>query len=299
MISPLLFSWLLRSCLSLAFAAMVVAVTAAGALARPCFVTVTIAPTNDPAIAAVRFASIVDGSGDVSLVADSATQRYTAVFRGLRFEAPKPARTTNDRDRFETPMQLVRLPANALRDDIVTLLETNSDKAASACTPQYDDLEYPEPRPSASPLPVPTVSAGARIIDPTVAAAPPVACAHPYVDASIDRAIQPAYPALARQQGLTGTAWVIVELDQSGHVVSTGLWRASGSNLLDASTLVAAGASSYAAPIFRCAPVGATFLYEADFTGATVMVLRRPFARRLPKRRVRIHAAIPMLSVAG
>ncbi len=90
MISPLLFSSLLRSCLSLAFAAMVVAVTAAGALARPCFVTVTIAPTNDPDIAAVRFASIVDGSGDVLLVADSATQRYTAVFRGLRFEAPKP-----------------------------------------------------------------------------------------------------------------------------------------------------------------------------------------------------------------
>ncbi len=258
-------TWIARWCLATAFAAAVFAASAACVLARPCFVSVMIVPTADSDVAAVRFSSIVDGSGDVSLVADSATQRYTVTYHGLPFEVRTPAAYKGGPERFSTAPLLVRLPAKELRDATVTLIDSNSDKPLD-CTPQRDDFEQKHPTTTSSPPPWASPATGS-VAKPTVAAAPPAECQQPYTPVKLERAAHADYPEMAIRERATGRVNIAVEVDSGGKVLSAGVYSSSGWKSLDESAMNAAASSKYKPEVFRCAAVGGVYLFTADFRG--------------------------------
>ncbi len=97
-------------------------------------------------------------------------------------------------------------------------------------------------------------------------------CTKPYALSLATRPVAPQ-PDWGSQRGDTselntnGEVWAIVELDEASKNLGVGLYRSSGSPLLDSATRYAASSSDYAAAIFRCAPIAGPILFHAQFTG--------------------------------
>jgi protein TonB len=102
---------------------------------------------------------------------------------------------------------------------------------------------------------------------PTPVATPKPACAKPHVDATTTNPVAPETPETAREQGATGTAQVRVSLSATGSVLSTTVYKSSGSPLLDQAALQAARQSSYAPEIDDCVKVAGDYIFRADFEG--------------------------------
>jgi TonB family protein len=105
----------------------------------------------------------------------------------------------------------------------------------------------------ATPTPLPTPS--------------PLACGRPDVAPATLRAAEPEMPALAQQQGISGTVEVIVSLDAASRVVATRV-RSSPSGVLNAAAVAAARASLFRTEVRDCAPIPADYVFRVDFTGA-------------------------------
>jgi TonB family protein len=90
-------------------------------------------------------------------------------------------------------------------------------------------------------------------------------CKDPYADAQTDVAARLDYPAIAREMGQTGTAFVKVTLTDTGAVDSVALYRSSGSDYLDRAALNAAQQSHYRPQLFRCEPAPGSYLFRAQF----------------------------------
>jgi TonB family protein len=90
-------------------------------------------------------------------------------------------------------------------------------------------------------------------------------CSVPYRDAAAVKALTPAYPRMAAQQGAVGTALVRLELDARGAVGDATILRSSGNELLDGAALDAARKSIYRPEIFQCEQFPGTFVFHADF----------------------------------
>ncbi|HEY0394321.1 MAG TPA: energy transducer TonB [Candidatus Elarobacter sp.] len=124
----------------------------------------------------------------------------------------------------------------------------------------YGDPSLATPAASAAPAvasPAPTTPAA-----PAGSPAPP--CDRPDVPATILRAVVPDTPALAQQQGITGTVQVIVSLDVDSHVVATRI-RSSPSAILNSAALGAARQSTYQTLIMSCKPVASDLIFTANF----------------------------------
>ena len=67
-------------------------------------------------------------------------------------------------------------------------------------------------------------------------------------DADFRNKVQPEYPELAKQQGIQGTAVVMVTISASGALVSAKIYQSSGNPLLDNAALRAARASTFKPP---------------------------------------------------
>ena len=111
---------------------------------------------------------------------------------------------------------------------------------------------------------------GPEIARPTVVASDsqpldPIACATPYVATTLTRAAPADTPALAQQQGITGTARLFVSLDERGGVTSTRI-LSSPSAILNNAALAAARASTYRGAVFRCKPIPSGYLFAVDFS---------------------------------
>lgn len=111
--------------------------------------------------------------------------------------------------------------------------------------------EAPTPSSSATPAPPPT---------PT-----PLSCARPNVRATTIRALEPETPALAMQQGISGTVDVVVSLDAQSRVVATRIAN-SPSPVLNAAAVAAARGSQFRTEIKDCEPVSADYIFRVDFT---------------------------------
>jgi protein TonB len=95
---------------------------------------------------------------------------------------------------------------------------------------------------------------------------PKASCAQPHVDAAVTRAVEPDYPELARQQGLTGTTQVKVTLAETGTVVDAQVYASSGSPALDAAAIAAAKRSIYTPEIDDCRQHAGSYLFRAEFS---------------------------------
>lgn len=70
-------------------------------------------------------------------------------------------------------------------------------------------------------------------------------------DADFRSKVQPEYPELAKQQGIQGTAVVMVTISASGALVSAKIYQSSGNPLLDNAALKAARASTFKPPSYQ------------------------------------------------
>jgi TonB family protein len=137
-------------------------------------------------------------------------------------------------------------------------------------------VEHPNTFATGSPAGMPGDATTLPEAGPAVTAAPatptpfptpsPLACGRSDVAPATLHAMEPEMPALAQQQGITGTVEVIVSLDAASRVVATRV-RSSPSGVLNASAVAAARASQFRTEVRDCAPIPADYVFRVDFTG--------------------------------
>jgi hypothetical protein len=93
----------------------------------------------------------------------------------------------------------------------------------------------------------------------------PVTCSRPYIPPSTTGPALPATPAMAQQQGITGTVRVAVALDEHGAPQYARI-VASPSVFLNAISINAALKSRYSPAVFRCSPVPSGYEFLIDFS---------------------------------
>jgi TonB family protein len=121
--------------------------------------------------------------------------------------------------------------------------------APTAAPPANDAAAKPAATPEPTPRPTPT----------------PLSCARPDIPATTVRAVEPETPALAQQQGISGTVAVIVSLDARSRVVATRV-QSSPSAVLNGAALAAARGSQFKTEVKNCEPIAADYIFSVDFT---------------------------------
>jgi TonB family protein len=125
--------------------------------------------------------------------------------------------------------------------------------------PQGQGTAAPSTAPPATPAPAPP--------PPTPKPTPtPQTCAGPAnVPATTVRAVEPDTPAMAQQQGISGTVAVIVALDENSHIVSTSV-QSSPSAILNGAALSAARQSTFRTEVRDCKPIAAKYIFSVEFS---------------------------------
>jgi outer membrane biosynthesis protein TonB len=136
-------------------------------------------------------------------------------------------------------------PANTHLDGDRTGKPSDAGTAAPAAG---DGAATPAATPATTPRPTPT----------------PLSCARPEVPAVTVRAAEPDTPALAQQQGISGTVQIVVSLDVQSRIVATRV-ASSPSGLLNAAALAAARGSQFRTGIHNCEPVAADYIFSVEF----------------------------------
>ena len=122
--------------------------------------------------------------------------------------------------------------------------------------PQGQGTAAPSTAPPATPAPAP----------PTPKPTPtPQSCARPNVAATTLRAIEPDTPAMAQQQGISGTVQVVVSLNADSKVTGTRV-QSSPSAVLNSAALSAARNSTFQTEIRDCKPIAADYIFSVDFS---------------------------------
>jgi len=93
----------------------------------------------------------------------------------------------------------------------------------------------------------------------------PPDCKQPYAEPKLLRANPPTYPELARRDGVTGMAQVLVELDNTGKPLSAAVAKSANNNDLDSAAELAALTSTYAPQLFRCQAIAGDYVFRAQF----------------------------------
>jgi TonB family protein len=94
------------------------------------------------------------------------------------------------------------------------------------------------------------------------------ACPNENGDAAISgAAVQPDYPAEAREAGATGVTQVKVTLNSRGAVTDAWVYKSAGNPDLDKAAILAATATKYTPEIVNCHPISGSYIYRAEFTG--------------------------------
>ncbi len=90
-------------------------------------------------------------------------------------------------------------------------------------------------------------------------------CARPATVATTTHAVEPEYPDEAIARRVTGTAQVLVTLDENSRIVDATIGRSSGFKPLDDSARAAAQGAEFRTATFRCRPVAGTFWFVIEF----------------------------------
>ena len=127
-------------------------------------------------------------------------------------------------------------------------------------TPDGDSSAAPAAVSASLVTPVPVVPTASPQPTPT-----PLSCARREVPAATLHAAEPDTPAVAAQQGISGTVEVIVSLDAQSRVVATRI-QSSPSTVLNPAAITAARGSRFRTEIKDCAPVAADYIFSVDFS---------------------------------
>ena len=126
----------------------------------------------------------------------------------------------------------------------------------------FDSPPTPAPLLSEPPTPVaPTAAA-----EPTATPSEEVYAPQIVVDARFESRVQPDYPEIAREQGISGTAVVLVTVGPKGNVISQRLEKSAGHPLLDQAALNAAAHSLFLPPKIDGKPATETYRIVYAFT---------------------------------
>ncbi len=93
----------------------------------------------------------------------------------------------------------------------------------------------------------------------------PSPCVVRNLPATVVHALEPALPALAQQQGITGTVRLVVSLDASGVPLSVKV-QSSSSAILNGSAIAAARGSTYRPAVRDCLAVPSTYLFAVTYS---------------------------------
>lgn len=96
-------------------------------------------------------------------------------------------------------------------------------------------------------------------------ATPKPSCVTPFADATTREKYAPEMPELAREQGLSGTAHVQVQLSATGSVTAVKIFESTGNSALDDAALEAARRTTYSPKIVDCERVPGTYLFRVEF----------------------------------
>lgn len=179
---------------------------------------------------------------------------------------PTPAPTERP---TQPPREKPRAPASPRAIRIVTA-HTDARRGGPAEPPNAHAVGDPNGIPDATATVAPAgndaVVKPAASPEPTPRPTPtPLSCARPDVAATTIRAVEPETPALAQQQGISGTVAVIVSLDAQSRVVATRV-QSSPSAVLNGAALAAARGSHFKTEVKNCEPIAADYIFSVDFT---------------------------------
>ena len=100
---------------------------------------------------------------------------------------------------------------------------------------------------------------------PTPSPTPKPVCSAPYVEAATIEKYAPEMPEIAKEQGLSGSAQVEVNLSASGQVTAAKIYVSTGSTALDNAAIEAARRTTYTPKIVDCDRVPGSYLFRVDF----------------------------------
>jgi len=91
-------------------------------------------------------------------------------------------------------------------------------------------------------------------------------CKQPYAEPRVLHAMSPPYPPSAIRDGASGMAMILLELDNAGKPLSAAVVKSANYDALDRAAEVAALTSSFAPQLFRCEPIGGSYVFRVDFS---------------------------------
>jgi protein TonB len=91
------------------------------------------------------------------------------------------------------------------------------------------------------------------------------ACAQSDTPASTVYAAPPELPQIVQNMGLTGTAYVQVDTDDTGVLLNASIIKSSGAYPLDRAALQAAKASTFRPQMRNCVAIGGSYIFIVDF----------------------------------
>jgi len=150
----------------------------------------------------------------------------------------------------------------------VNIVHTTSNSNSGPSERSYDVKKGSE-----SGVPQGVASAPAAVATAAATAPPPVPtptprpqCAVPNKDATMITPASADTPEMAKEQGISGSVEVEVDLDALGHVTGTSVIK-TPSSILNSAAITAARQTTYAPQISDCKPVPGQYKFVVDFAG--------------------------------
>lgn len=91
------------------------------------------------------------------------------------------------------------------------------------------------------------------------------ACAKPFSNVAVKKAVSPDYPQSERTRRANGLSIVEVAVNAAGNVTDAWTFLSSGSAAFDGAALASAEASTYTPGVVFCQPAGGFYLFNAEF----------------------------------
>jgi TonB family protein len=134
---------------------------------------------------------------------------------------------------------------------------------AKSRTPESDKVTRSPQAGDETPGPAPPPANAVAAVAPFS----PPSCAKPFVSAIVADAVQPEFPAILADQGISGVSIsvIAIALDGHGKLIDAWVWASSGYPPMDDAALKAARRSKYTGATSYCLPVSAMYLFRADF----------------------------------
>jgi len=253
--------------------------TPAAAATRWCSLEVAgIALMPDAKTYAIELSSDDGTPVDARLQFYSDGAEYGATLTGIAFSRTSPAESTA----LKTPARFISAPAYVTlpKLDFLTavraVLADNAAQTAKSCSSHFGYTDFYQRQAIGGYQPTDAWSAwrqqrvdalarGPAIVAATVTSDTAPSCDHPNAVVGVTNMVQPMYPKLAREQGISGTATIRVDVDEKGGVTNAYVFKSAGDNSLDVAALNAARQSKYSPETFRCLPLPATYDFVMSF----------------------------------